>query len=206
MTDLQHPSYFHHELSSDRLQAVAGWLLEEWGATQDDHTRATDDAYTRGCTTFGRQKNRFLQEFLAARHPWLSLANGKSNDLVLMVGAVPCRFASDSVENPSKSAVLETHELQMPFAEFSRSGEPVRHCFVIDPGVGDEEARVVLSGYSASGQLVSRWESDRVRRLSVVSKPEELPRPVELDKPAISVKRAKPDEDEGDAQTAISGS
>ena len=205
MNDLPPPAHFHPELSANRLEAVAGWLLDEWGATQDDHTRSTDDSYTRGCTTFGRQKNRFLQEFLSGQHAWLTLANGKSNDLVLMVGAVPCRFASDSVENPSKSAVLETHELQMPFAEFSRSGEPVRHCFVIDPGVGDEEARVVLSGYSDSGQLVCRWESDRVRRLSIVTKQEELPLPVDLDKPPISVKRAKPDQDVGDAPAATAG-
>ena len=52
------PAVFNPALSSDRLQEVATWLLDELYATEDDLSRSTDNGYTRGCTTFGRQRSR----------------------------------------------------------------------------------------------------------------------------------------------------
>lgn len=183
------PFHFNASLTAEVLSTVAGWLLEEQRFTDDDLQRPTDNAYTRGCAAFGRQKNRIVQEWLTGKFKWLSIANGKSNDLVFLLGPAPCRFASDSAESPSKSAVLETHEFQMPFAEFSRPGEPARFCFVIDRGNSDEqEPRVVFAGYSANDEMVCRWESDRVRRLSRVED-EVLPKAVDLDKPIVTPKR-----------------
>ncbi len=59
---LPSPATFNPELSTDRLEAVSQWLLDELYATEDDLSRATDSGYTRGCTTFGRQKNRIIAE------------------------------------------------------------------------------------------------------------------------------------------------
>jgi hypothetical protein len=42
------PAVFNPALSSDRLQEVATWLLDELYATEDDLSRATDNGYTRG--------------------------------------------------------------------------------------------------------------------------------------------------------------
>ena len=67
------PATFNPELSSDRLEAVSQWLLDELYATEDDLSRPTDNGYTRGCTTFGRQRNRIIAEALSARHAWLGL-------------------------------------------------------------------------------------------------------------------------------------
>lgn len=199
------PATFNAALTTEVLATVAGWLLEEQRFTDDDLQRPTDSAYTRGCAAFGRQKNRIVQEWLTGKYGWLSLANGKSNDLVFLIGLVPCRFASDSSENPSKSAVLETHEFQVPFAEFSRPGEPARYCFVIDASdVQEQEPRVVFVGYSATGEIVCRWESDRIRRLSRVDDPE-LPKAVDLDKPLVTPKRRKTDADEADDMSGAAG-
>ena len=177
---------------------VAGWLLEEQHSTDDDLQRSTDCAYTRGCVAFGRQKNRILQEGSTGNLKWLTISNGKSNDLVFAIEDVPCRFASDSVEAPSKSAVIDTHALQMAFAEFVRPEEPARFCFVIDDSGGfEQEPRVVFSGYSATGQVVCRWESDGIRRLSRVED-KELPKAVDLNKPIVTPKLRKTDADQGD--------
>jgi len=83
------PASFKPELSYDRLEAVSQWLLDELYATEDDLSRATDNGYTRGCTTFGRQRNRIIAEALSARYAWLGLLNSK-NDIVFTVGGVPC--------------------------------------------------------------------------------------------------------------------
>ena len=60
------PTIFNPELSSDRLESVSQWLLDELYATEDDLSRPTDNGYTRGCTTFGRQRNRIIAEALRA--------------------------------------------------------------------------------------------------------------------------------------------
>ena len=77
------PANFNPELSSDRLEAVSQWLLDELYATEDDLSRPTDNGYTRGCTTFGRQRNRTIAEALSARHAWLGLPNS-NNDMGIL--------------------------------------------------------------------------------------------------------------------------
>lgn len=62
------PAIFNPELLTDRLEAVSEWLLDELYATEDDLSRPTDSGYTRGCTTFGRQKKRIIDEALSGRH------------------------------------------------------------------------------------------------------------------------------------------
>lgn len=196
-TSLPLPSHFKPSLTNACLATVAGWLLEEQRSTDDDLQRSTDCAYTRGCVAFGRQKNRIVQEGSTGNFKWLTIANGKSNDLVFAIGDVPCRFASDSAQTPSKSAVLDTHVLQMPFAEFARPEEPARFCFVIDDSDSfEQEPRVVFAGYSATGEVVCRWESDGIRRLSRVEN-KDLPKAVDLNKPIITPKRRKADTDRG---------
>lgn len=63
------PATFNAELMSDRLESVSQWLLDELYATEDDLSRPTDSGYTRGCTTFGRQRSRIIAEAISGRHP-----------------------------------------------------------------------------------------------------------------------------------------
>ncbi len=82
--DLPLPTSFNPELRSDRLQSVAQWLLQELYATEDDLSRSTGSGYIRGCTTFGRQRNRILAAALSGNHAWLGLSNS-NNDIVFTV-------------------------------------------------------------------------------------------------------------------------
>ena len=188
------PSTFNAELVSDRVEAVSSWLLDELYATQDDLSRATDNGYTRGCTTFGRQKNRIIAEALSGRHAWLGLTNG-NNDIVFTIGGVPCRFSNDDPSNPSKDAVLTANRYQMDFLEFAVQGEPRRFCFIIDRGRdGSADPRVEFLGFTPRDELVCRWVSNAVRVLRLEGL-EQLPRSVEVAKPSVAPKRR----DEGDA-------
>lgn len=151
------PASFNAELSSDRLEVVSMWLLDELYATEDDLSRPTDNGYTRGCTTFGRQRNRIISEALSGKHAWLGLPNS-NDDLVFTVGGVPCRFSNDDPSNPSKDAVLTANRYQMDFFEFSVRGEPARFCFIIDRGHdGAADPRVEFLGFSPSGEVACRW-------------------------------------------------
>ena len=181
------PSSFNAKLSSDRLQVIANWLLEELYNTQDDLTRATDSSYGRGCTTFDRQRNRIIQEAVSGDHPWLGLENS-TFALVFTIGGVPCRFSNDDPANPSKGAVLLTNPYQSSFLEFVEEGTPGRFCFVVDRGFdGIGEPRVEFLGFSATGDLVCKWVSDTTRVLYAagVSQPDS----VEVGKPSIAPKR-----------------
>ncbi len=188
------PSAFNSELQSQRLQAVSQWLLEELYATEDDLSRPTDSGYTRGCTTFGRQRSRIIAEAVSGANAWLSLSSN-TNDIVFTIGGVPCRFSNDDPSSPSKDAVLTVNRHQMDFLEFAAQGEPGRFCFIIDRGQDEvTEPRVEFLGFTPSGEVACRWISDAVRVLRVVNQ-QPLAQSVEVSKPQVAPKRR----DEGDA-------
>lgn len=192
------PSVFNPSLTTVRLEQVARWLLEELYATEDDLNRVTDNGYTRGCTTFGRQKNRVVKECLSGQFEWLGLRN-PNNDLVFTIGGVPCRFSNDDASNPSKDAVLTANRYQYDFLAEAEKGEPARFCFVIDRGHdGAADPRVEFLGFAASGQIVCRWISSEVRVFRIEGQAE-LPPAVEVDKPQVTPKRR----DEGDANASV---
>jgi len=181
------PSAFEPELSSDRLQLVADWLLEELYSTQDDLTRSTDSSYGRGCTTFDRQRNRVMREAASRFHSWLALENA-TFDLVFTIGGVPCRFSNDDSSNPSKNAVLLANRFQTSFMEFAGAGEPCRFCFVVDHGFdGGGEPRVDFLGFDVDGEVVSKWTSDLPRVLFAEGAPESAA--IQIRKPSVGPKR-----------------
>ena len=182
------PVSYKRELSPDRLQAVSQWLLDELYATEDDLSRPTDNGYTRGCTTFGRQRNRIIAEAMSARHPWLGLLNN-NNDIVFTIGGVPCRFSNDDPSNPSKDAVLTANRYQMEFVDFAAESEPARFCFIIDRGhEGAADPRVEFLGFTPSGEIACRWVSNTVRVLRLEGQ-QTLPQPVDVAKPQVAPKR-----------------
>ncbi len=182
------------QMSEDYLTLVANWLLDEWYATEDDLVRDTDTAYTRGTTRFGRQKQRITNEYVSGRHPWLRVENN-GLDLVFSIGNIPCRFSNDNADAPKKRAVLEVHPFQMRLIEDTEPGEAARFVFVIDQGIEESrEPRVLLLGFSASGEEVCRWRSGGVVRALGEARPS-VPAPVEIDKPVITPKRRVTDDD-----------
>ena len=181
---------------------VSQLLLEELYATETDLVRETDSGYTRGCTTFGRQRSRLVTEALSGKHPWLELRTG-ANDVVFAIGGIPCRFSNDDPRNPSKDAVLTASRFQMDFLEIAEQGEPGRFCFVIDRGYSeDQEPRVVFLGFTPGGAVGCRWESGAVRTLRRADKTTP-PKAIEVAKPAVAPKKRKKDSGD-DAATAMS--
>lgn len=195
---LPKPNDFQPALRDDLLATVAGWLMEEWAATEDDLVRETDSAYTRGTTCFGRQRQRILKEYLSGGHPWLGIENS-ANDLVFSIGGVPCRFSNDSLSAPSKRAVLEAHRFQLPLIEEAEPGQAVRFCFVVDRGIDERgEPRIELLGFTATDELVCRWRSASTVRMLMSAKAD-LPPPADIAKPVIMPKRRDLGDDEAAA-------
>lgn len=187
------PATFNQNLSPDRLEFIARLLLDELYATEDDLIRPTDNGYTRGCTTFMRQRNRIIAEALSGRQPWLTIPNS-GNDLVFALGGVPCRFSNDDPANPSKVAVLTANRYQTEFLEFAPATDAGRFCFVINRGYnGADEPTVEFLGFTANDTLACRWVSGTIRVLRVEGQLA-LPHAVEVAKPVVAPKRR----DDGD--------
>jgi hypothetical protein len=181
-------------LKEEYLNLVASWFLDEWRATEDDMVRDTDTPYTRGTARFGRQKQRVTLEYLSGRHPWLKVENN-GLDIVFSINGIPCRFSNDDADAPKKRAVLEVHQFQIPLLEEAEPGEAARFVFVIDQGADEmSEPRVVLLGFSQSGQEVCRWNSGGVFRKLGEAAPS-MPAPAEVKKPVITPKRRIADDD-----------
>lgn len=189
------------QMKSEYLQLIAHWLLDEALATEDDLYRDTDNAYTRGSARFGRQRQRILNESLSGHYSWLKVMNS-GQDIVFSIHDIPCRFSNDNPDAPKKRAVLETHLFQMPLLEETEAGEAARFVFVIDRGLdGSAVPRVVLLGFSNSGEVVCRWNSSSVARAIGEAAPS-LPKAIELPKPQIALKQRH--NDTGDA-VALAG-
>lgn len=185
------PSSFKPQLSADRLQTVSTWLLEELNATEDDLVRDTDNGYTRGCTSFMRQRVRILNEATSKKHSWLGIVN-PGNDLVFSIEGIPCRFSNDDPDDPKKDAVKIANRYQTTFLDFDDESAPSRFCFVIDRGLeGISDPHVAFLGFTAADSLVTRWASDKVRSFHAVG---DLPlaAPVAVEKPVVAPKRVQP--------------
>lgn len=188
---ISQPVSFHSQLTTDRLRIVSELLLQELSSIESLLTTDVDDGYTRGCPTFGRQKNRIKLVALSGEYSWLSLANS-GNALVFKIGGIPCRFSNDNPENPRKLAVLAANIYQASFFEETEKGIPCRFCFVIDRGAYEnEDARVVFLGFDEQNTVRCRWESDGVRMLHNVDA--QVPLPANIPKPSVFPKKNQSD-------------
>jgi hypothetical protein len=186
------PVHFKPDLTHERLTIIASILLEEYYNTLDNLTSNHDCNYTRGCTAFGRQKNRIINLALSGTYPWLQLLNS-GYDLVFAIGSVSCRFSSDNPKNPKKKATLTVNRYQQQLFDESKNDEPCRYCFVLDKGYNDDtEPKVVFVGFDASGSIKCLWESDTIRTLHSVTLVV-TPNAVEIGKPAVKPKRTSTD-------------
>ncbi|WP_175787256.1 hypothetical protein [Burkholderia anthina] len=163
------PEVFHAALRSDRLEIVADILIAEHFTTATDLQSDFDDGYTRGCTRFGRQKNRLKSVALSGQYEWLQLRHA-GNDLVFTIDGIPCRFATDDPANPTKPAVLDATPIQQSFFDEVETGNPCKFCFILDGGYAEaDDPRVVFVGEDMQGVVKCKWTSDGMKTLHAVS-------------------------------------
>lgn len=194
ITSKSHQAPLPDQLKPEYMQFIASWLLDEALATEDSNRRNSDNAYTRGSTRFGRQRQRILNEHCSGQYPWLGIISS-GNDFIFSINGIPCRFSDDNPKKPSKRAVLEVHLRQRPLLEDAEPDEAARFVFVVDRGPAESnEPRVVLLGFSKLGDVVHRWYSSSEVRIigdALVS----LPAAVDLPKPQITLKQRQKDAD-----------
>ena len=163
------PEVFHPSLSSDRLAIIADILISEHFSTATALQSEFDDGYTRGCTRFGRQRNRLKSVALSGQYEWLQLLHA-GNDLVFTIDGIPCRFTADDPANPTKPAVLDATPMQQGFFDEVESGMPCKFCFILDGGYAEaDDPRVVFVGEDIARTVKCRWVSDGTKSLHLVA-------------------------------------
>jgi len=175
------PWEFYPALLEARLEVIAEALLDVYYDVQSELVSPLDDNYTRGTTTFGRQKNKLIQLCRSAVYSWLDLRN-TSNDLTCAIDGIPFRFFRDDHENPSKRGFWRRNDQDdmFPVAD----DQPVIFRFVVEHSRNQEdEATVYFLGFTQEGQLACEWRySETIRTLRSVTgtRPtaEETPPPV----------------------------
>ena len=151
-------------LRNDRLSIIAKALLDVYHNVQGELASNLDDNYTRGTTTFGRQKNRLIQLSQSDVYDWLDLRT-TSNDLTCAIDGIPFRFFSDDHEKPKKPGFWRRNEQDNLFPIDKE--DPIIWRFVVEKPFGEvDEASVYFLGFNADQQLVCEWKyADSIRVL-----------------------------------------
>ena len=103
------PSDFYPELTDSRLRVIGTALLDVLYDTELELDTPSDDGYTRGTTTFGRQRNAIIQLCQSGKYEWLKLTNA-GMDVTFEIGGIPCRFFADDPQNPKKPGFFRRND------------------------------------------------------------------------------------------------
>jgi hypothetical protein len=152
---MRRPWDFHSQLSEPRLRVIASTLLDVLYETELELSTPLDDAYTRGSTAFGRQRNAIVQLCLGGQHPWLRLTNA-AMDITFEIEGIPCRFFADDPDHPKKPGYWRRNDADQLFPV--TPGTPEIFRFIVEKATSSsEEAEVHFVGYDAAQQEAFRW-------------------------------------------------
>lgn len=193
------PWQAHSELSQVRLSIIAEGLLNIRHDTYAELATRLDDNYSRGCTTFGRQRQWLLQLAKAGKYDWLSLAS-PTMDLTVNIGGIPVRFFTDDHDSPKKQGYFRRNEVDQLFS--TDDTQPVLFRFVVEPAATPEdEDRIYFLGHNAYQEVVVEWQ---YRPSTSVMHPVETVEPTAVVQPDAEV-GLKSDEKEQDGEVADHG-
>jgi len=186
------PHEFNSALTEFRLRIVAEALLEVLYDTELELADPLDDGYTRGTTTFGRQRNAIIQLCNSGKYAWLKLTHA-AMDVTFEIGGVPCRFFSDDPAKPSKPGFFRRNDCDQLFDVEVEA--PLLFRFIVAKSQRpDEEADVFFVGYDVNQNETFRWQYSRSTP-ALASVDDSRPTEVSLPSPTPKVREEKSGED-----------
>lgn len=150
------PWQAHNDLTEERLSILAEGLLNVRHDTYAELATRLDDNYSRGCATFGRQRQWLMQQAKSERYDWLTLAS-PAMDLTVNIGSIPVRFFTDDHDSPKKPGYFKRNDVDQLFS--SDDTEPVVFRFVVEPAAtSEDEDRVFFVGHNVYQEVVVEWQ------------------------------------------------
>lgn len=185
------PREFNLALTEPRLRIVAEALLEVLYDTELELAGPLDDGYTRGTTTFGRQRNALIQLCNNGKYPWLKLTHA-GMDVTFEIDGVPCRFFADDPAKPRKPGFFRRNDCDQLFE--TQVEAPLLFRFIVaKPQNVDEEAEVFFIGYDVNQNETFRWQYSRSMP-ALASVDDSRPTEVHLPSPTAKVRQKKPEQ------------
>ncbi len=149
------PSFFHSELTDDRLTVIAEALLDIRFSTIREMQSQFDSNYSREGTAFERSRNMLIHMCMTRKYNWLTLVN-PAMDVTFCIGHVPCRFFRDDPERPDKPGFFKRNAVDDLYS--ADENAPIMWRFVIERSESDsDEDRVHFIGYNAFQEKISQW-------------------------------------------------
>lgn len=173
------PSDFRPQLTDARLRVIAEALLDVMYDTQLVLDSVLDDGYTRGTTTFGRQRNAIIALCQSGKYPWLKLTHA-AMDVTFEIEGIPCRFFADDPTNPKKRGFWRRNQCDRYLFE-PEAGQPQVFRFIVDKGQGDNsDPDIFFVGFDTDQVAVFEWQFTRSTPVLAAvdeSMPKEVPIP-----------------------------
>lgn len=194
------PWQAHKDLTEKRLIIIAEGLLNVRHDTYAELATNLDDNYSRGCATFGRQRQWLMQLAQSGQYDWLTLAS-PAMDLTVNIGSIPVRFFTDDHDSPKKPGYFKRNDVDQLF--YTDDTRPVVFRFVVEPAAtSEDEDRVFFLGHNVYQEVVVEWQY-RPRTAIIHPVESNAPQPVVQTDAEIGLKPQ--DKEQGNKATESNG-
>jgi len=200
----RHPSYFEPQLTDEVISFIARPMLDIYNETIMDLKHQFDNAYTRGCTIFGRTYACVVHLIMSGECSVPILLKDGTFKCIFQIGSARIRFCKDDFLNPSNQGFSKKADDSYYELFPSNVNEPVYWKYILnEPSTDEDEALVIFAGYNAENDVVAYWDSSRITGLNHIHFIEpETPKPVDLGSPSVEdpdMDNQKEDDDDSEA-------
>ena len=155
---INQPTLFSSALTEDRLNVISRLLLDARYSALCDANTELDGAYTKGCLSFGRQRQIIINTWQNKQYHWLGMAH-PGTDLIFKIGNVSVRFFTDNSNHPKKLRVLIPTQAEQLSIFDEDPSEVVLWRFIVEPARNDDdEDSVFFIGINNSDEIICRWK------------------------------------------------
>ncbi|MFO7484458.1 hypothetical protein [Oceanibaculum nanhaiense] len=189
----QFPWDYHHDLTEDRLVAVARMIVDgRQAAVELFDEEAGDNGWTLGCRAFQFGRARILRAVDEGVYEWLGLVD-RSLQLIFTIGEVPVRIYRGEAEEPTdrtmRQSLSELRQLGFSFDE-REEGRELPFRFAVERDFDGSVLSVKFVGLRGATALLN-WDVPINVQPIVGAVGQPASESVELDAPGVVVRRER---------------
>lgn len=187
------PWEFNPDLTEKRLTQTATFIAMVRDEVIDLHNEALGDTrLALGMRTYECVRTRLIDESAGTSFPWLSILTPEGR-FTFCIGSVPVRFTRNDPQYLPDRKLIVSESAMVQMALFSKQEHAnVRWFFVFDTYYKNAADAVYFVGYSEAGEIICQWQipiEDSVTLVTSISSA--LPQAIQLDKPTVTIKKPK---------------
>ena len=202
MQQAVHPSEIDPELTDDRLNAVARFILDVYSDAISNTQLKYDNTYTQGSRGWAWVREAILEH--ENYFPWLRVVH-RGNDIQFKIGRTSVfRFFCDDPESPQKKFVTlpteaEASNFTLPLFEATDLDEEPDGLwrFMIRKSLNEDDEHELFCVKYKSGlkEAIAKWQFNKTVKTFVTSDAE-IPAAAKLPEPSLAPRRELADKDD----------